>query len=146
MGVAPLDLIQMVDAVKDKAAGRELMEEEIRLRNTWIQVVYVVLSNAGHLTVDKGVTDAIDESIVAAYTSKIPTLKQRQENGEDFRADDLVDTDAVGGNPLDSVIMAQSLRVIWLTLVVMEEEERCNTEFARQDAPMRPQIPGAFSD
>ena len=33
---------------------------------------------------------------------------------------------------------------LWFTFIVLEEEERCKYEFARQDAPLRPPIPGAF--
>lgn len=144
LGILPLELIQRVDAVERKAAGRELMVEEIRLRNTWIQVVYLVLSKAGYSSPNVSVTDSIDNTIVAAYSDRIAMLVKRRESGEDFRADDLIDADV--DDPAEGVIMAQSLRVVWLTLVVMEEEERCNSEFARQDAPMRPQIPGAFKE
>ena len=144
LGILPLELIRNVDAVEQKAAGRELMVEEIRLRNTWMQVVYLVLNKAGYSSPDVGVADSIDSTIVAAYSDKIATLVKRRERGEDFRTEDLIETDADAEDPAASVIMAQSLRVVWLTLVVLEEEERCNVEFARQDAPMRPQIPGAF--
>lgn len=146
LGILPLELIQRVDAVERKAAGRELMVEEIRLRNTWMQVVYLVLSKAGYSSPNVGVTDSIDNTIVAAYSDRIAMLVKRRESGEDFRADDLIDADADVADPAAGVIMAQSLRVVWLTLVVLEEEERCNSEFARQDAPMRPQIPGAFKE
>ena len=120
------------------------MAEELRLRNTWIQVVYVVLRHAGYETANEGVLDTIDDSVAALYRSKIPALMTRRTSGQTFNADDLVDKNSVIGDPTASIIMAQSLRVIWLTLVVLEEEERCNSEFARQDAPMRPPIPGAF--
>lgn len=146
LGILPLELIQRVDAVEQKAAGRELMVEEIQLRNTWIQVVYLVLRRAGYATASFAVPDSIDEVIVAAYSDKIAMLANRRERAEDFRADDLIETDSGVDNPAASVIMIQSLRVAWLTLVVLEEEERCNSEFARQDAPMRPQIPGAFQE
>jgi hypothetical protein len=144
MGVAPLDLIQRVDAVERKAAGRDLLAEELRLRNTWIQVVYAVLSHAGYESVNEGVHETIDDSVAALYKSKIPALMTRKTSGEPFNTDGLVDGNSVIGDPTASIIMTQSLRVIWFTLVVLEEEERCNAEFARQDAPMRPPIPGAF--
>jgi len=144
MGVTPSDLIAKVEAVEDKAAGRALMAEEVRLRNAWIHVVYLVLSQADHETADDAVKEAIEDSVASAYAAKIPILKQRQDRAEEFRFDDLLDSD--GSDPVETAIMTQSLRVIWLTLVVLEEEERCNTEFARQDAPMKPQIPGAFEE
>jgi hypothetical protein len=146
LGILPSELIQRVDAVEQKAAGRELMVEEIQLRNTWIQVVYLVLRRAGYATASIAVPDSIDEVIVAAYSDKIAMLAKRRERAEDFRADDLIEMDLGVDNPAASVIMIQSLRVAWLTLVVLEEEERCKSEFARQDAPMRPQIPGAFQE
>ena len=144
MGITPVDLIQRVDAVESKAAGRELMAEELRLRNTWIQVVYTVLSHVGYESVNAGVHETIDESVASWYRSKIPALMTRKKAGQPFNADDLVDKNSVIADPAASIIMTQSLRVIWFTLVVLEEEERCISEFARQDAPMRPPIPGAY--
>ena len=58
--------------------------------------------------------------------------------------DDLVDVHDMTNDPIANVIMTQSLRVVWFTFIVLEEEERCKYEFARQDAPLRPPIPGAF--
>lgn len=146
MGVTPSDLIDKVEAVVDQAAGRPLMAEEVRLRNAWIHVVYLVLSQADHVTADDTIKEAIEGSIASTYAAKIPILKRRQDSGEEFRFDDLLDSDASADNPVENAIMTQSLRVIWLSLVVLEEEERCNTEFARQDAPapMKPQIPGTY--
>jgi hypothetical protein len=144
LGATPSELVAKVEAVEVKAAGRPLMPEEVRLRDAWIQIVYLVLAQADHTTENESVKESVESDIVATYAAKIPTMQQRQESGEDFRVDDLLDSDALADNPAENAIMTHSLRVMWLTLVVLEEEERCNTEFARQDAPMKPQIPGAY--
>jgi len=144
LGIDPLELIQNVDAIENKAAGRELMPEEIELRNTWIQVVYFVLQQTKHNSAnDEGMS--IDTKIAFSFQSKFETLQKRKRDGEEsFRVDDSLIDSSVELDPLKTAIMTQSLRVIWYTLIVLEEEERCNTEFARQDAPMTPPIPGAF--
>lgn len=136
MGVAPLDLVEKVESVETKAAGRELMAEEVRLRNTWIQVVYMMLNDAK----SRPKEESVDQDIVTVYAPAIPALKERQEAGEEFRPDGLLELKA--DDPMENAIVSQSLRVMWLTLVVLEEEERCNNEFARQDAPLKPTIPG----
>ena len=142
--VTPSDLISKVDAVPKKAAGRDLMTEEIQLRNTWIQIIYLVLIITGYKIIDDGLIGSIDESLISVYKAKIETLSKRKENCEDFSMDDLVDVHDMTNDPIANVIMTQSLRVVWFTFIVLEEEERCKYEFARQDAPLRPPIPGAF--
>mmetsp|Transcript_3824 Transcript_3824/g.6008 ORF Transcript_3824/g.6008 Transcript_3824/m.6008 type:complete len:248 (-) Transcript_3824:382-1125(-) len=146
MGVSPSELIENIDGVQKKAAGRDLMPEEIELRNTWIQVVYFVLKEANHASEDANVGLSIDESAILPFKSKYAALKMINEKGEDFRVDGLIDEVDRLKKPLEIAIVTQSFRVMWYTMVVLDEEERCQTEFARQDAPMKPPIPGAFDD
>jgi len=144
IGVSPSELIKKIDAVPNKAAGRDLMPEEIELRNTWIQVVYFVLKESKHRSNDEKAWSSIDEVVIAPFRLKYSILKTRKDNGQDSYVDDLIDSEDGLKKPLDVAIATQSLRVMWYTLVILEEEERCQTDFARQDAPLKPPIPGAF--
>lgn len=145
-GVTTDELILQVDAVNPKKAGRELFPEEFMLRNTWIHAIYLVLSDSHHYTQDPSVSLSIDQNLVSRYAPNVPILKKQREDGLEFRVENLGSAITMIEDPSELVIARYTLRVMWLTLVVLEEENRCNTEFARQDAPMRPQIPGAFKD
>jgi hypothetical protein len=145
-GAPTYKLILQVDAVNPKKAGRELFPEEILLRNTWIHAVYLILSDCNHRTDDSSVSSSIDQILISRFTPYIPILKKHREDGLEFRVENLVGTIPMTEKPSDIVIAKYTLRVMWLTLVVLEEENRCNTEFSRQDAPIRPQIPGAFKE
>ena len=149
IGVTPSDLVAKVDSIPDQTAGRQLMPEEIILRNTWIQVVYLTLSSVNHRT-NASDTMILDEGVRSSFESIIPDLAARKAAGEQLQLELLLETHKDNFNNLDhpfqKAIMTHSLRVIWITLTVLEEEERCNKEFSRQDAPMppAPPIPGAF--
>jgi len=144
LGITPIELIKNVDSVSTKAAGRDLMGEEIELRNTWIEIIYFILNDTNWESKDLQ-SISIDKEIISSFQSELLRLRKQKEDGvETFNEIDNSSTKQID-DPIKSAIFTQSLRVIWYTLVVLEEEERCQTDFARQDAPMKPQIPGAFS-
>lgn len=146
LGVQPTKLIDMVDAIPIQSAGRELMAEEIILRNTWIQVVYLTLSSLGHSSKGDSSFD-IDSEVSSQYEPFVATLKEQREAGNQLEIESILKQfSGLDGDPMKTAIASQSLRAMWLTLTVLEEEERCNTDFARQDAPMKPPIPGAFDE
>ena len=149
IGVSPSDLMAKVDSIPDQTAGRLLMPEEIALRNTWIQVVYLTLASVNHRT-DAAVEMILDEEIRTSFESIIPDLAARKAAGEQLQLELLLETHKDKfkdlDHPFQKAIITHSLRVMWITLTVLEEEERCTNEFSRQDAPMppAPPIPGAF--
>jgi hypothetical protein len=145
-GITTDELILQVNAVIPKKAGRELLPEEFMLRDTWIHVIYLLLSDSHHNTENPSVSLSIDQNLVSRYAPNVPILKKHRDDGLEFRVENLSSTIPMIENPSELVMAKYTLRVMWLTLVVLEEENRCNTEFARQDAPMRPQIPGAFKE
>lgn len=147
-GIPPAHLIQAIEDIQPGSAGRMLMPEEIRLRNTWIQVVYVMLA---HLAKQK-LPELLDTDIEESYVPITPILIRRKELSDSFHAKELFEATAqffpkdLSANPLEEAIVLQSLRVMWVTMTVVDEVELCQGEFARMDAKLKPQppIPGAF--
>lgn len=151
-GKEPLALIQAVDDLDQPGfAGRPLMPEEIRLRNTWIQVVYLTLAATASTSTDtKGAAPAVmvmaDADIADTYGKIAPIVIRRRSLSTVYSGQDLLTSTRQFfdlKDPVDEAVAVQSLRVMWTTLTVLEEVERCEGEFAKMDAPTPP-IPGAF--
>ncbi|CAB9510222.1 expressed unknown protein [Seminavis robusta] len=149
LGISPQRLMEYVAACPDQSANRPLMDEEIQLRSTWIQVVYLVLEQVGYLEKTEGDDDdgeeEVDASVRETYESAIPLLKQLKENGESFEGQKIFSKLSMEPpeNPLEEALAAQSLKVAWLTLVVLEEEEQCLED--KKPTKPQPPIPGAFN-
>ena len=141
--IEPLELIRAVqDLPPPGFANRPLMPEEIRLRNTWIQVVYLVLS-----AVDEKPPMNVDANILDIYGKIVPIVRRRRSLSSEYSGKDLLKATSQFfdlTDPFEEAVAVQSLRVMWVTLTVLEEVERCEGEFAKMDAPTPP-IPGAFS-
>lgn len=147
----PKSLLEAVAACPVQSANRPLMDEEIQLRTTWIQLVYLVLDFVKYesKSLDSFAdSEDIDPSIRGTYANTIPILARTKEHGLPFDSERVKEcSNAVPDNinmddPMEKAIVSQSLRVIWLTLVVLDEEEQC----AEDKEPIKPQppIPGAF--
>lgn len=152
--LSPGTLLETVAACPDQSANRPLMDEEVQLRTTWIQVIYLVLDYVKYQDktledlCDPNAKDGLEETIQTTYGDAIPILVEAKENGESFEAEKIfqkcesVLPDSATNNPLEKAILSQSLRVIWLALTVLEEEAIC----IEDKKPQKPQppIPGAF--
>lgn len=142
----PADLIRRVDALPHQTAGRDLMPEEVKLRNTWIQVIYLVLESLQHVKKIEANTAAdIDTDVRETYSIDLLTdMKEQHDAGEAFHLEHWLDKYSFPGleDPMEKAIVSQSLRVIWFTYTVLDEERVCNEE--KSGLKAQPPIPGAF--
>jgi len=172
-GTSPSTLVEKVANCPVNTAGRPLMPEEIQLRTTWIQAIYLILNHIGHegvavvvedetnpktttttttaTTTTTGSSsadidiDMIDESIRDTYSAILPhVVTLRAENGN-FQADEVVeqhqDILPTATSPMEMAIVSQTIRVIWYTLVVLDEEKLVFGEDDTSNTPPRPNIP-----
>jgi len=158
-GTPPTTLVDKVAVCPVNTAGRPLMPEEIELRTTWVQAVYLMLNHIGHVGVpseeekedgqDKSPTTSsieigmIDESVRDTYTKILPHIVQLRKDRGEFQADEMMkkhqDILPVTTSPMETAIVSQTIRVLWYTLVVLDEEKLV---FGDEDAPApRPNIP-----
>ena len=142
----PVDLIQRVDDIRPQSAGRDLMPEEVKLRNTWIHVVYLVLESLQHAKkVDTSTAADIDETVQSTFsTDLLADMKKQHDAGEAFHLERWLDKYEFPNmeDPMNKAIISQSLRVIWFTYTVLDEESVCNDE--KSGLKAQPPIPGAF--
>ena len=150
LNLAPADVIQRVDNFPHQSAGRDLMPEEIKLRNTWIEVIYLVLEYLKHgkkvvVADGESATDAVDKDVQSKFSiDLLSEMKKQQESGDAFQLDDWLEGYSFPNmdDPMEQAIVSQSLRVIWMTYTVLEDEARCLEE--KSGLKAQPPIPGAF--
>lgn len=149
MNMTPLDIINRVDAILEPTAGRPLMPEEVQLRNTWIQLVFLVLKHLNHqrkLTEGTSAEELVlDANIAATYENAVTEIQERRGDGKvEFHVDNLLQELSFDDvqDPIQKAIISQSLRVIWLTYTVLDEEATCLDE--KSGLKAQPPIPGAF--
>ena len=161
-GIPVSSLLEEVAACPVQSANRPLMDEEVALRSSWMNVVYLVLERAGHGTDDVAVGGTVDEAARSKYEDIVNVLadaKRKQEEegskvdkvasltldeifemGKSSRASfDGLDLD----DAMDKAIAQQCLKVMKTVFTVLDEERLCYEEGGVGPAP-RPPIPGAF--
>jgi hypothetical protein len=152
-GISSASLIQEISSISQPAAGRALTTEETRLRDMWIQLVYLMLralSNANQNP--PAVLPELDPDIEESYKKIVQIIMRRRALSDEFKGRDLLTATkrlVVGESNdgtlslLEEAVLLRNLQVMWLTMTVVEEVARCEGEFARMDAQMPP-IAGAF--
>lgn len=146
LGMDPADLIRRVDSRPHQSAGRDLMAEEVKLRNTWIHVVYLVLQFLHHAKkTDTSTAADIDTKVRETYSEDLlADMKKQHEAGETFHLEHWLDKYSFPNmdDATENAIATQSLRVVWFIYTVLEEERVCKEE--KSGLKAQPSIPGAF--
>lgn len=148
----PLDqLLDLVRECPDQSANRPLMEEEVDLRETWIELVYLTARDVQyrHSIVQDAALWTIhnddEDGTLDIYKAMLPRLRKRHAEGDEtgprFNAQEIVSDNAdimgeVTKDPTQKALLLQNLRVIWTALTVIEEEKLANNK-----DPPAPPIP-----
>eukprot|EP00594_Rhizosolenia_setigera_P013143 CAMPEP_0178960174 /NCGR_PEP_ID=MMETSP0789-20121207/12796_1 /TAXON_ID=3005 /ORGANISM="Rhizosolenia setigera, Strain CCMP 1694" /LENGTH=306 /DNA_ID=CAMNT_0020643451 /DNA_START=53 /DNA_END=973 /DNA_ORIENTATION=+ len=169
----PNSLIKKLGEFPIQSANRPLMKEEEFLRDTWIHLIYMILENLNHpvdgLEEDDSAKIIYDEDMKRKYLPYVTYItKWRKDQNyadrdaaamikDDLKVDDvlqeLASSDEGSLTALEKSILPQSIRIMILTLVVLEEEKRCldDNESPEQQQkqkknvmPPQPPIPGTF--
>ena len=142
-------LIEAVNTCPVNTAGRPLMPEEAQLRSAWIHAVYLMLDHIGHPTKNNGGESSdIADDVRNTYSAILPDLVALKEssgtgfvNIQEFVQDhaDVLPA-SMEEDALQMAIVSQTVKVLWYTLVVLDEERLANDEDADMSVA-RPQIP-----
>lgn len=115
--------------VETQTAGRPLMAEEVDLRSLWIALVYLTLEAVDHparLAANVGAT--VPEDTRAKFEPFVRGVVDRKRRGFTLQALKL--EELLGGesqpeqerSAMETAILSQSMRLIFLTLTVLDEE------------------------
>jgi hypothetical protein len=124
-----------------QTANRPLMKEEVDLRHAWYCLVHMTLASIGHPTRVRAVAELIPDEIRETYRDSVEQVAIAHKNGESISAEELVGNLNPGLSEIERAIRSQSLRVVALTLVVLNESMEAREGGA---APPTPPIEGAF--
>ena len=146
-GIPISSLLEEVAACPVQSANRPLMDEEVALRSSWTNVVYLVLERAGHGTDDVAVGGTIDEAARSKYGGIVNVLadakrKQEEEGSKadktaSLTLDEIIEMGKSSGasfdgldldNAMDKAIAQQCLKVMKTVLTVLDEERLCYEE------------------
>lgn len=160
--------------VATQSAGRPLMPEEDELRLTWLSVVYLTREaaqvcdgalnhpNGGEEGLEGGVdhTDsntpsgAIPEAVRARFQAFVADaldarIGEEGERATSWRPTPMLLEEAQGKmNEVERAVLSHSIRVISLTLMVMDDVARANEGIGGKSVPppptARPFIPGTY--
>ena len=171
MSIPVDDLIDQVQTCPNQSANRPLFPEEEALRSTWIKLVYLMAHHVqyrqafvqdkpllGSLGIeDDGDIDGNGNNAVDwnMYQNMLPRLRQKHADGNEtgprFRAQEiwsqnaniLAASSSVENDEMQKALVLQNLRLLWMTLTVMEEEKLCST--AVDADPPAPPIPNRLN-
>jgi len=140
--ISPSQLADAVAACPVNTAGRQLMQEETLLRTTWIHAVYLILEHINHK--GKGSIRDIDDTVRGTYSGILPNLVAMKQAGGNFHVEEIMKKhEAVLPSmidPMQMAIVSQTIRVLWYTLIVLEEETLAQSPITPQ--PPIPRGPG----
>eukprot|EP00566_Odontella_aurita_P020189 CAMPEP_0113560204 /NCGR_PEP_ID=MMETSP0015_2-20120614/19304_1 /TAXON_ID=2838 /ORGANISM="Odontella" /LENGTH=302 /DNA_ID=CAMNT_0000461889 /DNA_START=47 /DNA_END=955 /DNA_ORIENTATION=+ /assembly_acc=CAM_ASM_000160 len=157
-GIPIPELIREVEECPSNTAGRDLMAEERALRDAWINVVYLALGEDGHASEDGGVTgESVDPGAREKFGPAVADVVKARRSSPEGKAPtfeevrdahpELLEGKGAEATPLEVAVASQSLRVVNLTITVVDEEMECHDGGGAGPAPKpRPPIPGAFKD
>ena len=126
-----------------QTAGRPLMAEETDLRSLWTSLVYLTLETVEHPTshtIELGATVPTEQrEKFAPFVRGVVERKKRGFTLQSLKLEEMMASGAVESaparTPVETAILSQSLRLIFLTLVVLDEE-------LPSSEPPKPFIPG----
>jgi riboflavin kinase len=136
------DLLDLVKMCPAQSANRPLMKEEEDLRATWVTMVYLIAQHVqyrngvvkdAHLLIDSNLLND-DSEVWTVYKSVLPRLQELHgegnETGPRFNAEKVIEGNSdllstLLDDSYQKALVLQNLRVMWITLTVLEEEKLC---------------------
>ncbi len=148
----------MVDACPNNTAGRPLAVEEVQLRTTWIYAVALMLDHIQYPTSSSATservtnqrilvdTDDIAKTVQNTYGPILSNIVDLQNSGGKLKTQEFMTQnqhllpDHVYDDDVQLAIASQTVKVLYYTLTVLEEERLANDSDDSSNVA-RPQIP-----
>lgn len=151
------NIVRMVDTCMVNTAGRPLELEEIQLRATWIYAVALMLDHVNYhnegLTTnrmdqsfDDNEDDCIASTVASTYRPVLSKIFELKHSGNMLKTQDFMEQnkglfrEELFDDNVQLAITTQTIKVLWYTLTVLEEERLANDTDEITDIS-RPQIP-----
>lgn len=138
-----------------QTAGRPLADEEAALRRLWIAFVYMALEEIGETGTEDGGATAAAALVPAALRDEHARLvaslvgaRRASRPLSELTLDEMAGppADGKGGaaprDAMEAAVLTQSMRIVYLTIDVVEDVERAGERNDAKKVP-RPPIPGS---
>jgi len=127
-GLTIPQLILELSQCSSKTAGRDLMHEEVDLRTVWLSLVYLTLERINHPRQNAQVELSVSSEIRGTYTTFVYDVVNAHKSGftlQSLKLEEIMkrEVDAPQRTEIEEAILSQSMRLIFLTLEVLKEEE-----------------------
>jgi hypothetical protein len=152
------DIVHMVDTCPINTAGRPLDMDEIQLRTTWIYAVALLLKHIDYQiqsqvanTTDtrQTITDKPDDmalNVQTIYGPMLDVIVELQKSGDRLNTNEFMQRhrhllpETIFDEDAQFAISSQTIKVLYYTLIVVEEESLANDNDSISDLA-RPHIP-----
>ena len=152
------DIVSMVNICPTNTAGRPLAEEEVQLRTTWIYAVALMLDHIKYTTDSSATSEMVYNQLAAVdadaaaitvrntYGQILPIIVDVKNSGNSLKTQEFMNQnspllpDTVYADDVQLAIATQTVKVLYYTLTVLEEE-RLASDSDDMSNVTRPQIP-----
>lgn len=152
------DIVTMVNMCPTNTAGRPLAEEEVQFRTTWIYAVALMLDHVNNTTNSLATTEIVSTELAAVDDDDIAKIVQNtygpilsvivdlKNTGDSLKTQEFMNQnrpllpDTVYVDDVQLAIASQTVKVLYYTLTVLEEERLANDSDDISNVA-RPQIP-----
>jgi hypothetical protein len=112
-----------LEACERQTAGRPLMPEELELRHLWYCLVYQTLAFVDHPTKVADVGETVGAELREKYAPLVEGVVVAHVQGRALQSLELSEfLQPVPSDAVEKAVLSQSMRLIFLTLVVLKEE------------------------
>ena len=111
-----------LEACERQTAGRPLLEEEVELRHLWVCLVYQTLAQVSHPTKAAEVGDTVGVELREKYAPLVEGVVTAHTQGCALPSLELSAFVQPPADAIEKAVLSQSMRLIFLTLVVLKEE------------------------
>jgi DNA-binding transcriptional MerR regulator len=141
LGFSIDEIEKALAACPNQTANRPLMPEEVDLRSAWASLIYLTLASINHPTRVETVAESIPDAIHQDYGALVEQVAAAHKQGRTISVEELLQNNQSSDlSEVETAIRSQSMRVVTLTLVVLNDA----LEASMNQAPPKPPIKGAF--
>ena len=122
IGSTITDVSAELKACARQTAGRPLLPEEEELRHLWVCLVYLTLAQVSHPAKGADVGDSVGVELREKYSPLVAGVVSAYTQGRALPSLELSEFLQPPADAVEKAVLSQSMRLIFLALVVLEEE------------------------
>jgi hypothetical protein len=145
------EIVDQVDACPVQTAGRPLVSEEVQLRTTWIYAVALMLDQVAYPKKENIQSPSeeapMEQEVRNTYGPIVEAVMELHASGGSLKTREFLEQNAsslpesIHEDDVQYAIVSQTIKVMWYTLVVLQEERMASGDDEPSPLSARPPIP-----